>query len=280
MSDQEKMDSPAFRPEGDGRKMGRRGGCTGDDDAKNVRSARLGFESTVIDKTNDNHGTPLAELGGFRARDMDPISTVSPQVADSLADVSAVANSPIRKQGVERFRPSDADVQAHRAQLSGVASAVDSDTAASPDGDSTAADGSATDGESASDTSYVVRGGATPEMGGLSVAVSPDESQYVIASKTTLERVDIPSVDQPLSKSAAKRALSALAETNPRRAESLQVVEASQARENDSASESPTTDDTATQAGETATDDGGLAGEKTTYVTVGGAGQRYLGGNQ
>jgi hypothetical protein len=265
LSDQEKLDSPPFTSEVAGQKMDHEGIYVGDDTAENVRTARLGFESSIIDKTNDNRGEPLANLGGFALHGKDSISTISPDVADGLSNVSAVANSPIRTTGAEQFRIPEAEMQAYREQLAGVPTIAKQSTA---------------DVEGVEyEEMQVVRGGMTPEEGGLSVSVSVDEGSYVVASKTTLEQVDIPTIDaQPTSKEAARRGLSELAETNPAQADKLQVVEAGQARTNgtdgttsaeESTSESDSGSSTASQA---------VAGEMT--VTLGETGQQYTGGNQ
>jgi hypothetical protein len=255
MSDQEKLDSPPFQSEVAGQKMEHEGIYVGDDSAENVRTARLGFESSIVDKTNDNRGAPLASLGGFDLHDKDPISTISPDVVDALSNVSAVANSPLRTKGAQRFRIGDEELQAYKDQLAGIPSTVKEPTA-----DLDGAD---------YEEKQVIRGGMTPEEGGLSVSVSTGEGDFVVASKATLERVDLPTLDeQPTSKEEARRALTAFGETNPHRAEQLQVVEAGEARTS-SADRSETESSTAAKA---------VGGEMT--VTLGETGQQYAGGNQ
>jgi len=251
MSDQEKLDSPPFQGEVAGQKMEHEGIYVGDDTAENVRKARLGFESSIVDKTYENRGTPLGDLGGFAVHGKDPISTISLDTADALADVSAVANSSLRTTGPERFRPGAEEMQAYKQQLSGVPVTTK------------------TNGESGE--KQVVRGGMTPEEGGLSASITTGEGSYVVTNKKTMKRVDIPTLDQqPTTKEEARRGLSEFAETNPHRAKQLQVVEAGQARSSgqngsDSASESsqPTKE---------------VGGEMT--FTLAETGQQYTGGNQ
>jgi hypothetical protein len=245
MSDAEKIDSPAFEAQQAGRKMAHDGIYLGYDGAgageENVRTATLGYESSVIDKTKDNWATPLAQLGRFATEGLDPISTMDERVADSLSDVSAVANAEVRNVGVERFRLDDAARQRHYEQLSGVAAKVvagngdgatpetGTETSASSSGTSTA--GADATGEG---TTVVRRGGSTPDVGGLATNISTGGADYVIASKSTLRQVSIPTLDdQPVSKSAATRALSRYAEDEPRRARELQVVSASKARDSE-----------------------------------------------
>jgi len=260
MSDAAKLDSPAFQPEVAGRQMRHEGVYLGYTDpggkSENVRNATLGYESTVIDKTNDNWATPLSELGRFRTQNLDAISGMRPGVADSLADVSAVANSPVRTSGAERFRLTEPELAAHRDQLSGVASeiAVNGDGSGAPratadlgaggDGGSGGIGGDVETGGIGGDVDsgnlggdggggeqFVTRGGPTPDEGGLSTAMSTRGAGYVIASKATLEQVDVPTADeQPLSKAAARSALERFAEDEPQQAAQLQVVGASRAR--------------------------------------------------
>jgi len=257
LSDQEKLDSEPFRAETAGQQMEHEGIYVGDDSSENVRTATLGFESEVIDRTNDNEGTPLSELGSFNGSTEAALSTLPEQVGDSLSEASAVAKSPLRTTGVERFRPSERELAAHKDQLSGVTFEI-----------SDGQNGAGTDG---SGSTYVKRGGATPDEGGLSDDVSLGETGYVVASKATLERVEIPTLDeQPTSKERAKRAVSEYAEMAPREADELQVVES--ARVN--------SDSTATPSGDDDSEDGDDSSEFVGNVTLGSAGQQYLGGNQ
>ncbi|MFT4958725.1 MAG: hypothetical protein ACI9EZ_002059, partial [Halobacteriales archaeon] len=231
MSDAEKLDSPAFQSEVAGRQMRHEGVYLGDSDsgeqAENVRKATLGYESTVIDKTKDNWATPLSELGKFDTQNLDAISGMRPGVADALADVSAVANSPVRTSGSQRFRLTETELQAHHNQLSGIASKI------VQNGDGVTGQGGTAaveSGDGETDEEFVTRGGPTPEEGGLSMTMSLGQPAYVIASTATLEPVDVPTAaEQPLSKDEARSALERFAENNPQQAAQLQVVEASKA---------------------------------------------------
>jgi hypothetical protein len=255
MGEQEKLDSPPFQSEVAGQRMEHEGIYVGDDTAGNVRTARLGFESSIVDKTYDNRGKPLADLGSFAAQGKDPISTIPPDVTDALSDVSAVANSPLRTSGAEQFRPEETEMRAIRQQLSGVPATVKGSTGEGSDGGS----------------EQVLRGGMTPEEGGLSTSLSTGESDYVVASKKTLKRVDIPTLDQqPTSKEEARRGLSAFAENNPYRAKQLQIVEAGKARTNGTDGSDPASESSRPTK---------TAGNDMT-VTLAGTGQQYFGGNQ
>jgi hypothetical protein len=229
MSDAEKMDSPAFTAKTAGQQIRHEGLYLGYENGRkmaNVRTASLGYESSVIDRTNENDGTLLAELGRFKTDDLSAISGISTEHADALAEVSAVANSPLRTTGTQRFTLTEVEKQAHHDQLSGMASLVDSD--ADTEGMSDTRSGAS----SSQDESVIVRGGSTPDEAGVSTTMSVADGEYVIASTATLEQVEIPTVDeQPLSKSAAKRGLSRFAEAHPRQADELQVVRATKARD-------------------------------------------------
>jgi hypothetical protein len=74
----------------------------------------------------------------------------------------------------------------------------------------------------------VVRGGQTPEAGGLSGPVSLSEQRYVVVDAETMERVRPTEGD--LSKAEAERALGRLHEARPGAVDRLQVVVADRAR--------------------------------------------------
>ena len=250
LSDQAKLDSPAFESQQAGRKM-RHGGLTlGYDDEEsqqqNLRTATLGYESSVIDKTKDNWSTPLAKLGRFRSEGLDAVSTIDEDSLAALAEVSAVANARVRNVGVERFRLDEATQQQYFDHLSGAAAALaqpetsdgaDGQVSVSERSSSTATGSTSTvdvEGSDANGQQTVKRGGTTPDVGGLASSISLGEGSYVVASTTTLERVSIPTTDDEAgSKAAKQRALSRFADDNPQRAKELQVVAASTAKTGD-----------------------------------------------
>jgi hypothetical protein len=248
LSDQEKLDSPAFQPEVAGRQMRHEGLYLGNESQTNVRPAAMRYESTVIDETKGNRGTPLSDLGRFHSEGLDALSGIESDVVDSLASVSAAANSPLRTKGVPQFRPDEATLEIHQQQSEGIATLLaQSGTTGgeSPDGDTTAEEVDKTGGDGVGNGS---RGGRSTAGG-----------TFVIASKATLEVVEIPPLDeQPVSKTEAKRALSEFAKRQPRRANELQVVESSRANDQD-----PSSNET----------------DSESALSVGG-GAQYLGGNQ
>jgi len=270
MSDGEKLDSEAFRPEVAGQRMRHEGIYVGADSPKNVRPAELVFESAIIDETNDNRGKPLSELGQFDSAGLSALSGMESGVIESLANASAVADSPLRTSGVEQFRGDDG-LTVQRGQGNDIALNIVGGMSAgvsaglgqnAPVGDAT--------GDVAGDGASVVAGagGDGGYAGGSRMLAGT--SQYVIASKATLEVVDIPTADdQPLSKAEATRALSVYAESHPPRADELQVVEASRARGDP-------------QRGESGQSAVGQSTPETDTIEFAfeEGGQRYIGGNQ
>lgn len=243
LSDQEELDSPAFESQQAGRRMRHDGLTLGYDDEQSkqetLRTATLSYETSIIDKTNDNWSTPLAELGRFYSDALDAISTMDEDRLAALADVSAVANARVRNVGVKRFRLDDETRTRYFDQLSGTAAAVVAEDAVGAAGaGDIAAEGTSTPASTVEGTSSatdgqqtVQRGGTTPDVGGLASSISMGEGSYVVASTTTMERVLIPTTDDEAgSKLSKQRALSRFAEDNPECAKELQVVAASKAK--------------------------------------------------
>jgi hypothetical protein len=244
LTDEEKLDTPAFESQQAGREM-RHGELTlgfSDEasEVKNLRTVTLGYESSVIDKAKDNWATPLAELGRFHSAGLDAISTLDEASLAALANVSAVANAPVRNVGVERFKVSEETRLRYFEQLSGatartvrsgVVDANGNKNGPAEKGSSTvAARATSTDTESADTDSKepIKRGGTSPDVGGIASRLSMGDASYVIASTKTLERVSIPTADDGNgSKATKQRALSRFAEDHPERARELQVVKAS-----------------------------------------------------
>ncbi|MEF8974844.1 MAG: DUF6603 domain-containing protein, partial [Halapricum sp.] len=220
MSDSEKMNSPSFEDHPAGRKMRHAGVYCGYPEGKrdrNRRQTEFGYECTVIDRTKDNWGTALENLGRFRVEGLDAISGLDEDYNDALAEVSAVANSPIRTSGSGRFRLSKHEQEIVDAQVAGLATEIDID---GQNGDETDANG----------TRRVVRGGSDPDVGGLAGSVSMNDSEYVVANASDMSEADIPTVDGEMSKSQAQRALSRYKENNPEAGKQLRVVEARRTR--------------------------------------------------
>lgn len=216
MSDSEKMDSPAFEEHVAGQRMRHGGIYTGyDEDSdrdKNRREATLNYESSVIDRPKNNHGTSLSNLGRFRTENLNALSGITVGVLDALSEVSAVANSPVRTSGVERFRLSPDEQQSYQYLAAGLPITTTSGEE---------------DLESPQDY-----GGQTPDVGGLAGPVSVSEPRYVIAEAATLQTVDIPTAeDGPMSKTAAERALARYRERHPIEARELRVVREQTARD-------------------------------------------------
>jgi hypothetical protein len=257
----------------------------GADSPKNVRPAELVFESAIIDETNDNRGKPLSELGQFDSAGLSALSGMESGVIESLANASAVADSPLRTSGVEQFRGDDG-LTVQRGQGNDIALDIvgGMSTGVSAGLGQNAPVGDVTGDVAGDGVSVVVGAGGDGGYAGGS-RVLAGTSQYVIASKATLEVVDIPTADdQPLSKAEATRALSAYAESHPPRADELQVVEASRARGDPQRGESGQSAAGRLSAGNT-TSRQSAAGQSTPETdTIEFAfdegGQRYIGGNQ
>jgi hypothetical protein len=228
MSDQEKLDSPAFESHTAGRSMSHEGIYCGYPDkqaqSKNSRGATFEYECTVIDRQQDNWATPLGRLGRFQTAGLDAMSALPADVGTALMAVSASARSPARQAGDERFRLADRDLAAFDAQAAGEPIEVDpaAVTASVTEGS----------GEGATDggTAQVVRGGTNPDVGGLAGSVSVGEVRYTVATADELREVDVPGVDGEMSKSQAQQALAAVRERRPALARQLRVVEAHRVR--------------------------------------------------
>lgn len=214
MSDSEKLDSGAFEKLPAGQKMDHEGvycGYDGGTQSKNVRTATFEYECSVIDRPRDNWATDLSQLGQFGADGLDPTSTLPAQVGESLTRISASAQSPVRTSGSERFRLSEADKEMFDAQTGGLASEIDVPNNVG---------GAGTDSPG---SQQVVRGGADPDVGGLSGSVSMNEANYTVAGAGDLREVD--GIDGGMSKSEAQRELRNIRESNPEAAKQLRVVE-------------------------------------------------------
>jgi len=219
LSDSEKMNSPAFEKHPAGRKMRHSGiycGYSAGKRNRNRRQTTFGYECTVIDRTKDNWGVDLSELGRFKVEGLSAISGMTDDQVKALSEVSAVANSPARFAGNQRFRLDEHDQAIVDAQDGGLLSQMGGDSG-----------GEAT-----------VRGGSDPDIGGLAGSISMDEPQYVIASATDLQQVDIPTADGEMPKSQAQRALSRFQQKKPAAGKQLRVVKAHRAKTDGSGGES------------------------------------------
>ncbi|MEF8824859.1 MAG: DUF6603 domain-containing protein [Halapricum sp.] len=211
LSDSEKMNSPAFEKHPAGQKMRHSEVYCGYPEGKrnrNRRQTKFGYECTVIDRTKDNWGVDLGELGRFKAEGLPSLSGLTNDQVAALSEVGAVAHSPARMAGNQRFRLDETDQAIVDAQDGGAVSMIDG-----------------TDGSEAT-----VRGGGDPDSGGLAGSITMGESRYVIARASDMQRVDLPTADGELSKSQAQRALSRFRSLNPAAAKQLRVVKASRAR--------------------------------------------------
>jgi hypothetical protein len=211
LSDSEKMNSPAFEKHPAGRKMRHAGIYCGYPEGKrdrNRRQTKFGYECTVIDRTKDNWSVDLGELGRFKSEGLSALSGITEDQVAALSAVGAVANSPMRSAGNQRFRLSEHDQAIVDAQDGGLAAQVSAGT----------------------DSEATVRGGNDPDLGGLAGSISMDEPQYVIATASDLQRVDIPTTDGEMSKTQAQRALSRFEKRNPAAAKQLRVVKAHRAK--------------------------------------------------
>jgi len=213
MSDSEKMNSPAFEQHPAGRKMRHAGiycGYPSGERDRNRRQTEYGYECTVIDRTKDNWGTDLANLGRFSAEGLNAISGLTEDQTSALAAVSAVANSPMRTAGNQRFRlPADDQAMVDIQDGGGLVQI------------------STEHGKES-----VVRGGGDPDTGGLAGSITMGEPTYVLARASDLQRVDIPSADDEMSKSQAQQALSNIEQATPQLANQLRVVKAHRATTN------------------------------------------------
>jgi hypothetical protein len=221
MSDQEKLDSPAFESHPAGRSMSHEGIYCGYGDGEqetNTRGATFAYECTVIDRPRENVATPLGRLGRFRTERLDATSALPERAGVALLNVSASARSRARRAGEARFRLSERELAAFDAQAAGEPF----------EGNETArtADESATDGG----TAQVVRGGTDPDIGGLAGSVSVGDVQYTIATAGDLREVDVPGVEGEMTKSQAQQALAAIRERRPEFARELRVVETHRVR--------------------------------------------------
>jgi hypothetical protein len=221
MSDSEKLNSPAFEGHPAGRKMDHGGVYCGYPEAdqakqeKNVRSAAFTYECTVIDRPRDNWARELSDLGRFASEGLAATSALPARVGDSLSQISASAQSSVRHGGSERFRLSEADKQMFDAQAAGFASEIDvSGTVNGKEEDSD---------EGETGKGQVVRGGGNPDVGGLSGAVSMEESSYTVVDAGAMREIE--EVDDRMSKTEAQRRIRQIREANPERAKQLRVVE-------------------------------------------------------
>lgn len=220
MSNDEKMNAPAFESHPAGRKITHQGIYCGYESAQqesqNSRTTEFGYECTVIDRPKDNWATPLGELGPFAGSGLDPISGITEQQLQALTSVGAVAQSPARKHSDSRFVPMPDEQAAIDAQDAGAIAELD---VGASDETETAADGGAR---------QVIRGGETPDIGGLAGSVSMGEPSYAVVDRETMAQVR-PTDDEEYSKAQAQRALGRLKERHPKEANRLQVVEAHRA---------------------------------------------------
>lgn len=183
MTDQEKLDSPAFESHVAGRRMDAEGvypGWNSDSNtpgkAKNTRSMTLTYESTVIDRASNDLGSGSRTAGSV------------PQAwTDQLVNVGAVANADTRTTGQQQFMLSNDEISAIHGQGGG-------------------SSGAATDG-----------GAVAADRVGLGARISMTDPTYVIVRTDTLERADLDAVsgETPMSKTQARRALSRYLESHP-----------------------------------------------------------------
>ncbi|PSQ45302.1 hypothetical protein BRD17_01770 [Halobacteriales archaeon SW_7_68_16] len=222
MTDDEKLSSPAFESHPAGKRMRHAGIYCGTDRARNGRTTRFGYESTVIDRTKGNWGTPIS---AFDIGVVTPLSRLSETQAISLTAVGAVANARGRRREAGRFSL-DEEAEAGRDALAG---GVAVPIPASDPGTGGAGEEAASDGGRPT----VVRGGETPDEGGLAGTVSMADagSEYAVVERETLRRVPLPGTeaDDHLSKAQASRALERLRDRDPDLAARLQIVEAHRA---------------------------------------------------
>jgi hypothetical protein len=251
LSNEQKMNSPAFESHVAGRRVSHEGIYCGYDDPdkpradsrpeRNVRTTTFQYECSVVDRPRGHWGTRLSEMEasgtGTEAR-----SGLTVQQARALSRVGAVASG--RERAGERFAFEDIERRAIEAQRAGEPMSVPESEAGADDSreDGAAGDASADSqaaAESAASTGraqaqsdggqrQVVRGGPTPEAGGLSGPVSLSEQRYVVVDAETMGRVRPAEGD--LSKAEAERALGRLREEHPAAADRLQVVVADRAR--------------------------------------------------
>jgi hypothetical protein len=195
LSKDEKLDSEPFRSLEAGRKVRTDEIYYGDGDS---RTTRFEYECSVIDRAKDNYGRDLSELGRFGAENRRAISGMVPGQVTALADVGAVANAPARNRGAERFRLSDDELEAAHAVAAGQPVTV-------PGTDTDESDDAAADG---GDERRVVRGGETPDVGGLAQAVTVSEPDYTVVRAEDMRPADLPDVDTEMTKTAAQRVVS------------------------------------------------------------------------
>ena len=243
LSNEQKMNSPAFESHVAGRRVGQKGIYCGYDDPgergadsrpdRNVRTTTFQYECSVVDRSRNHWGTRLSEMEasgtGAQAR-----SGLTAKQVRALSRVGAVATS--ADGATAQFEFEKAERRAIEAQRAGEPMSVpesgregDGNTDDSGgDGPRAADETGATRAKSDGGQQQVVRGGPTPEAGGLSGPVSLSEQRYVVVDAETMERVRPTEGD--LSKAEAERALGRLHEARPGAVDRLQVVVADRAR--------------------------------------------------
>jgi hypothetical protein len=194
MTKDEKLDSEAFRAYPAGREVTHDEVYYGDEKDDNSKTTTFGYECSVIDRSKSQYGTPLSEMGRFASRNEKVITGLVPGQATALTEVGAVANSRTQKIGSKRYGLTDEQRDAMHEAASGAVTA-------SPETDADAG-GAVADG---GDEREVVRGGATPDVGGLAQSVSVSEPEYTVVDATDMRPVDIPELEEGLSRAEAQR---------------------------------------------------------------------------
>ena len=199
MSKDEKLDSPAFESYPAGKRISHEGIYLGypDGDATtrsdNHRTTTFGYECSVIDETKNNYGKPLSKFMSFDGKSA--ISRLQEGRGVELAAVGAVAHGPVRNLGQSRHEESEESKAAIHALAAG------EETESRPA--SSAEDGAAADGGTERE---VVRGGSSPDVGGLAQSVSMSERTYTLVHAEDMRRVVDAEVEPEMSKSRAMQA--------------------------------------------------------------------------
>lgn len=232
MTDTEKLDSPGFETHVAGRRMTSTGVYAGwkqgsGKKADNIRSTRLTYEATYIDKELENYGSTPPSEGTVTHSDA--------QVA-VITSTRALANADTKTTGTARFAPPPNDgreTQSRDTHAAPGQGPVESGAGPNRSADSAPAVDGPVDERSASDAVAPDGGTRSPDAaGGLAAALSVSESAYVIVSTDDHAEValDTAPAGRTMSKVEARRALSRHLEAHPNDEGEYRVMAARRAR--------------------------------------------------
>jgi hypothetical protein len=239
LSDGEKMDSPAFESYPAGKEMANGGldaGFTAGNRSTNVRTASTGYETTVIDRRNNDQPVDLAELGQFGTAGTPAVLGLPDSMVEAAQQVGRVARGELHTTGVAGFRlRAAAQETIHRAAAETEPSkSIDNSTGLGPDEhvtDGTDSAASHTDGLLDADGQTTdLKRAANPDAGGLGAALSVDEEEYVVADRVEGRTAELAETTTDMTETSARRALARHVEREPGDAGRYQVLPARKAK--------------------------------------------------